>query len=89
MSDKALGLRGGESFPFFHVNYLPRRLVLQVAGVVAPFVMVFPLACCRASLVCVPPWHVETTADANVPIVVILVLARCYLVSFLGLCSCW
>ena len=60
----------------FHVHCVSFRLVLQVVGAVAAFVMVLPLACCVASLACVPPWYVNPTTDASVPIVVVLVQGR-------------
>ena len=58
---------------FLHVYFLPQILVLQVVVVVATVTMVLPAAWLGAGLACVPPWHVESTAEAHVPIVVVLV----------------
>ena len=57
----------------FHVNFVPRILVLQVVGAVTTFMMMLPAAWRRARLVCMPPWYVKSTAEAHVPVVVILV----------------
>ena len=60
-----------------HSHSVSHHVVLQVVGVVVPFMMVFLVAWYRAGLPCVPPWYVESTAEAHVPIAVVLVRVRC------------
>ena len=67
--EKSLG-----GFP--RARYVSLCLVLQIVGAIAPFMMVFLAAWHGAGLACVPPWHVKSTAEAHVPIVVVLVLVR-------------
>ena len=62
---------------FPHARSVSLCLVLQVVGVVAPFMMVFLVACHEAGLACVPPWYIKSTAEELVPIVVVLVRVWC------------
>ena len=66
-----------------HVDRVSLCLVLRVVGAVASFMVMLSLAWCRARLACVPTWHVESTAEAHVPIVVMLVWV------WSSHCSCW
>lgn len=66
-----------------HVDRVSLCFVLHVVGTVAAFMVMLSSAWCRARLACVPSWYVESTAEAHVPVVVILVWV------WRSHCSCW